>query len=86
MPLILNLGTSKGLDIESPQCDGIGAEVFAAVNPNNNNKLKNDCEKISARSGITHKYVFFMCPGYRYGYQVNDPLFPDVFIIAVSDD
>ena len=86
MPLILNLGASKGLDIESPQCGGIGAEVFAAVNPNNNNKLKNDCEKISARSGITHKYVFFMCPGYRSGYKVNDPLFPDVFIIAVSDD
>ena len=86
IPLILNLGTSKGLDIESSQCGGIGSEVFAAVNPKNNNKLKKDCEKISSQQGITHKYVFFMCPGYRSGYQVNDPRFPDVFIIAVSDD
>ena len=85
-PFILNLGARRGLDIESSKCGGIGAEVFAAVNPKNNNKLKKDCEKIFYQTGMTHKYVFFMCPGYKSGRQEDDPQFPDVSIVAVSED
>ncbi len=85
-PFILNLGTSNGLDVKSSKCGGIGAEVFAAVNPKNNDKLINDCRKISSQPGITHKYVFFMCPGYKSGCQEDDPQFPDVSIVAVSEE
>ena len=84
-PLTLNLGTSKGLDIESSGCGGIGAEVFAAVHPRNNNKLLIDCGKISKRL-IAHKYVFFMCPGFTAGPQKNDPQFPSVSIIALATE
>ena len=86
IPLILNLGTSNGLDIESSQCGGIGAEVFAAVNLKNNDKLIKDCRKISSQTRITHKYVFFMCPGYKSAYQADSLEFPDVSIVSVSDD
>lgn len=57
----LNLGTQSGTDIESDYDDGISAEVFAAVAPTSNDKLKKDIEKIS-KSQARHKYVFFMCP------------------------
>jgi len=85
-PFTLNLGTSSGLDIRSSKCGGIGAEVFAAVNPKNNDKLIKDCRKISSQMGITHKYVFFMCPGFKSGRQEDDPQFPDVSIVAVSEE
>ena len=85
-PFILNLGTSNGLDIKSSKCGGIGAEVFAAVNPKNNDKLIKDCKKISSQTGIAHKYVFFMCPGFKPGRQEDAPQFPDVSIVAVSEE
>jgi hypothetical protein len=59
--LRLNLGTQAGTDIESDYDGGISAEVFAAVTPASNDKLKKDIEKIS-KSQAKHKYVFFMCP------------------------
>lgn len=64
--LTLNLGTQSGSDIETDYDGGITAEVFAAVTPGNNDKLKKDIEKIS-KSQASHKYVFFMCPGYDEG-------------------
>jgi len=85
-PFILNLGTSSGLDIKSSKCGGIGAEVFAAVNPKNNDKLIKDCKKILSQTGIAHKYVFFMCPGFKSGRQEDDPQFPNVSIVAVSEE
>ena len=60
--LKLNLGTQSGADIESDYDGGICAEVFAAVKPENNNKLKKDIEKVS-KSQAAYKYVFVMCPG-----------------------
>ena len=38
-----------------------GAEVFAAVHPLNNGKLKKDLAKL-ARSSAPHRYVFFRSP------------------------
>ena len=61
--LTLNLGTKGGSDIESDECGGIAAEVFAAVNPSNNGKLRKDIAKVAAATA-QHKYAFFICPGY----------------------
>jgi len=51
------------LDIMSEKEGCIGAEVFAAVNPRNNNKLAKDLAKLELRSE-THRYIFFMSPCY----------------------
>lgn len=64
--LTLNLGTKFGSDIESDFDGGIAAEVFAAVNPKNNNKLQKDIKKVSALNAV-HKYVFFLCPDIEEG-------------------
>jgi hypothetical protein len=66
-PFTLNLGTAAGFDIKSTS-GAIAAEVFAAVNPQNNRKLAKDIAKIST-SSAWQKYVFFMCPGYAEGHQ-----------------
>lgn len=68
--LTLNLGTTSGSDIESEFDGGIAAEVFAAVNPNSNNKLRKDIDKVSAINA-KHKYVFFMCPELVEGPYLN---------------
>jgi hypothetical protein len=54
---------SLSLDIMSIEAGLVGAEVFAAVDPRNNRKLKNDLAKMAARDE-THKYVFF--PGTQH--------------------
>jgi hypothetical protein len=64
--LTLNLGTRSGTDIISTFDGGIAAEIFAAVNPDNNNKLQKDIDKVSSIEA-QHKYVFFMCPGIDEG-------------------
>ena len=61
--LTLNLGTQPGSDIESGDCDGIAAEVFAATHPGSNQKLNKDEKKV-IQTDAKHKYVFFMCPEY----------------------
>jgi hypothetical protein len=66
-PFTLNLGTSPGSDIQS-ECGTLAAEVFAAVKPTNNRKLRDDRVKVSQTSALW-KYVFFMCPGYGHGRQ-----------------
>ena len=81
--LTLNLGTQSGSDIESDAAGGIAAEVFAAVTPTNNEKLKKDLAKVS-KTNVKHKYVFFACPGYGTGPQSRDPEFPDVQIISLG--
>lgn len=68
VPFTLNLGTSGGTDIESKVGGCLAAEVFAAVNTSNNEKLKKDIVKV-AGTAAKFKYVFFMCPGYAEGYQ-----------------
>jgi len=59
-PLILNLGTKAGTDIES-QDGQIVAEVFATVNPRNNRKLEKDIERLRRRDAPS-KYVFYLAP------------------------
>ena len=57
--LTLNLGTSKGFDIEGSEGDTVTAEVFASVNPDNNSKLLRDIFRV-ATAKTKFKYVFFM--------------------------
>lgn len=65
-PFTLNLGTAAGSDIESEKEGGVAAEVFAAVNTSNNQKLKKDVAKVGATTA-RFKYVFYMCPGVEKG-------------------
>jgi len=82
--LTLNLGTKSGLDIFSEYDGRIAAEVFAAVNPNNNNKLQKDIEKVSDTTA-RHKYVFFMCPDFEEGIY-PDLMENDVIIWSLGND
>jgi hypothetical protein len=59
-PLILNLGTTPGPDIES-KCGQFVAETFAATHPNSNDKLRQDIAKVRA-SSAPHRFVFFLSP------------------------
>jgi hypothetical protein len=82
-PFRLNLGTMAGSDIESAKGGGLAAEVFAAVNTKNNQKLTKDIEKV----GIVEaqfKFVFFMCPGYKEQRQPQLETRPDVKIWSVD--
>ena len=63
----LNLGTAPGSDIES-ECGGLAAEVFAAVAPTSNQKLKKDINKVLATDAKL-KFVFFVCPNFELGRQ-----------------
>ena len=59
-PFVLNLGTAPGSDIISE--DGsIAAEVFAATNPDSNDKLRKDVAKVRAVEAV-HRYVFYLSP------------------------
>lgn len=66
-PFRLNLGTAAGSDIES-ECGGLAAEVFAAVSPSSNQKLKKDINKV-LETNANLKFVFFMCPNFELGRQ-----------------
>lgn len=49
------------LDIMSHAPGLVGAETFAAVDPRNNAKLRDDLRKLGTRSE-QHRYIFFMSP------------------------
>ena len=66
-PFRLNLGTAPGSEIES-ECGELAAEVFAAVAPTSNQKLKKDINKV-LQSDAKLKFVFFMCPNFKLGRQ-----------------
>jgi len=59
-PLVLNLGTSSGTDIESEDGEVV-AEVFAAVDPRNNRKLAKEIERLRLRAA-PFRYVFYLSP------------------------
>ena len=66
-PFRLNLGTAPGSDIES-ECGSLAAEVFAAVAPTSNQKLKKDIKKV-LETNTKLKFVFFICPNFELGRQ-----------------
>lgn len=67
-PFTVNLGTASGPDIQAGSPIHLIAEVFAAVNTSNNDKLRKDLKKL-ASSPAAHRYAFFMCPGIPPGRQ-----------------
>jgi len=58
--LNMNMGAISGFDIESLSPNYIHAEVFASVQPSNNNKLRRDIERLKIKSKAQNKYVFFL--------------------------
>ena len=71
--LRLNPGARRGRDIESISLNEEGfhlveAEVFAAVDPANNDKLNKDIARL-AGSKAECRFVFFYCPGISPGLQ-----------------
>jgi len=82
--LTLRLGTEAGTDIETADSEGVAAEVFASVNPSNNEKLKEDVAKVALHSA-RHKYVYFLCPRFK-GRQKPLDGFNSVTIIALDFD
>lgn len=54
---------AQPLDIMSIFELEVGAEVFAAVSPNNNQKLRKDLDKMAVRPE-RHRYVLFASPRY----------------------
>lgn len=78
----LNLGTAQGPDIISAD-RSVAAETFAAVRPENNNKLKKDIRKV-ADSDATYKYVLFHCPDIPPGPYAHNYGHPDVTVMSVA--
>ncbi len=78
----LNLGTTKGYDIESDNTQII-CEVFAAVDPTNNDKLRKDALRLTGKPS-KHKYVFFVCPRYAQGMQTSDASYSDVKVYSLG--
>lgn len=81
-PFTLNLGTAAGYDIVSSD-ESVVAEVFAAVLPNNNDKLKKDIRRV-AQSQAEHKYVVFHCPNITPGLYSHASGYPEVQVICVG--
>ncbi|MYC28920.1 MAG: hypothetical protein F4X65_02370 [Chloroflexi bacterium] len=68
--LQLNLGRAHGPDIKSIGWNLVEAEVFVAVTPRNNRKLKEDVYRVG-ESNATYRYVFFHCPDERSGRRIK---------------
>ena len=82
--LTLNLGTASGTDIETDEDGGVVAEVFASVNPSNNQKLKNDINRISLVTA-KHRYVFFISPKKELGIYKSTWDVDNVKVISLGD-
>ena len=61
LPLILNLGTSPGFDIQSG-CGKFIAETFAVTHPNSNDKLRKDVLRLEGHTSAEHRFVFYLSP------------------------
>ena len=66
--LCLNLGAAPGRDIKGIHPGVVEAEVFAAVNPKNNGKLKKDIDRMK-ESRAENLYVFFYAPSCTPGHK-----------------
>ena len=82
--LTLNLGTASGTDIETDEDGGVVAEVFASVKPSNNQKLKNDINRISLVDA-KHRYVFFISPNVPAGIHNSIWNKSNVKVISLGD-
>ena len=81
-PFRIHLGTAAGYDISSLD-NGIIAEVFAAVTPESNQKLKKDACKLSL-APADYRYVFCACPGLPLGELACLRNYPGVRIVSLG--
>jgi len=81
--LDLNLGNVSGWDIESVENDVLVAEVFAAVNPANNQKLRKDIDKVRD-APHRYRYVVFMSPEHREGPHAHAAAGEDVTVWSLG--
>lgn len=58
----LHLCATAGRDIESLRVGDVEAEVFAAITPKHNRKLRKELVRMAAALAVS-RYVFFDCPG-----------------------
>ena len=80
-PYTLNLGPTAGPDIVSRDRQ-IVAEVFAAVDPENNDKLADDIQRVR-RYDAAYRFVFYYSPGHEEA-TVIPPEPPQVIIISLG--
>ena len=81
-PFMINLGTAPGPDISS-QDGKVIAEVFAAVTPDSNQKLKKDACKVNSLQA-EHRYVFYASPGVAPGDVPALKEYPGVKIVSLG--
>lgn len=80
-PIHLNLGTSRGFDVESPS-ESVVAEVFAAVRRTNNQKLVTDVARVAARQNDTSTFSSSAQAMLRKRFRLE--LFPDLQIFPLT--
>lgn len=82
----LHLCTTAGQDIESLRAGYVEAEVFAAITPRHNRKLRKELARMAASLAVS-RYVFFDCPGYIVGRQprLEEPDGIEVWAVAGMD-
>ena len=81
--LNVNLGNASGWDLETLEDEGVVAEVFAAVTPSNNQKLREDIKKVR-KASRQHRYVLFISPDYPEGPVANQLAGGDVFVWSLG--
>jgi hypothetical protein len=87
VPLVLNLGTSPGFDIQS-ECGLFVAETFAVTHPGSNDKIRKDVAKMQA-TVAQHRFVFCLSPSRTGSFQaagVTIVRLPHPVIEALSSD
>ena len=85
--LRLHLAEEQGRDIEGIIPSVVEAEVYASVNPRNNNKLNDELDSL-AESQARHRYVFFYSPRWNEGRQhrlERDGLEVEVWALGSSE-
>lgn len=81
--LDLNLGNASGWDIESVENELLVAEVFAAVKPANNQKLRKDIDKVRS-APHRYRYVIFMSPEHHAGPHAHTAAGEDVTVWSLG--
>lgn len=76
--LRIHLGTQGGFDLESVESGIMAAEVFAANQPGRHDRLRKDVARLALAPNVLHRYVFFSCPGYPMGRQIELETVPDI--------
>ena len=74
---------AQPLDIMSVVPGCVGAEVFAAVRPSNNDKLRDDIRKLRKWFAFEYRYVFFASPNIPSG-RYREHIYKDVEVWALD--